>query len=329
MTVDERKDEASQFTSEVTPPRAFWRWPWHDWNRWEKCWMAIRLFANPLLAIAGLITALTLLVQFAPGTWDKIFWRPVEYSILKQLHAGYSIDYVKSKLGEPALVNSSSTVPGYRELTFVRRDYFVQTIVSGSGRVEGLTIVSCSPDFKPTFNAPDRSQVMLQAVPLAQAQIDIQANSHDTSTNKDLNDGRILYYFPGLTVSSIDQYLEAGSFNGSNFQESRSFYVGISSLCIETANYQTIFHLGGKVYSGPASDAPTNVAIIRRRVAANLYSELASPSYLILADDGRLALTPPGYQYGTTLVSGSFTVGPYWGDVPRVLRNAAGTQIFK
>jgi hypothetical protein len=131
---------------------------------------------------------------------------------------------------------------------------------------------------------------------MAQAQIDSHANSHDTSTNKDLNDGRILYYLPGLTVSSIDQYLEAGPSNGSNFQESRSFYVGISSLCIETANYQDIFHTEGKVYSVPASDAPSNVSIIRRRVAANLYSELAPPSYLILAGDGRLALSPPGYN---------------------------------
>jgi hypothetical protein len=192
MPQDERNDGAGEVAPrQVIPPRAFWRWSWRDWSLWEKFWMGARLIVNPLLAIAGLITAATLLVQFAPGVWDKIFWRRVEYSILSQLHAGYSIDYVKAKLGEPALVDTSPMTPGYRALTFIRHDYFVQTIVNGSGRIEALTIVSCSPDFKPTFNAPDQSQVTLQAVPLAE----VEAISRDTSINKSINDDRTLQYF--------------------------------------------------------------------------------------------------------------------------------------
>jgi hypothetical protein len=215
------------------------------------------------------------------------------------------------------LVTASPTVPGYRALTFIKRDYFVQAIVSGSGRAEGLTVVSCSPDFRPTFNAPDRSQVTLQAVPLAQAQVIAQ----DVPTLRNLNDERILQYLPGVTVSSIDQYLEAGGGNGSNALGARSFYIGISSLCIETANYANIFR-PAEAYSGVVSDAPSNVTGIRQRVAANLYAEIAPPSSLILADDGRLALG------STTSGSGTFNVGPYWGDIPRDLRRAAGTQIF-
>lgn len=181
---DERKSKITDATPEkVTPPRAFWRWPWHDWSVWEKCWMGARLAVRSLLAVAGLITAATLLVQFAPSAWERIVWRPAEYSMLSQLHAGYSIDYIKAKLGEPALVDSSPRIPDYRALTFVRRDYFVQAIVSESGRVEALTTVSCSPDFTPTFKAPGQKQIVLQAAPLAQAEQVDQDTSQSTANN--------------------------------------------------------------------------------------------------------------------------------------------------
>ncbi|UNN04784.1 ETEC_3214 domain-containing protein [Rhodococcus opacus] len=299
----------------------------------KKIWKPFQIITKSILGIAALIAAITLILQFAPGIWHATNWRPVEYSILKDIHAGYNIEYFESKLGNSTLTDRA--IPGalgWRKHTFVRREYFVDVIVNETGRVEAYSVVTCNTNFTPTLNAPDGSKVALNSVPLAQSQQPTSSNrvrSDDGTirqeTTEELNNDRILNYFPGRSGSSINSYLEEMSNSGTTASSGWGLYVGISSACIRTSEYPDIFR-GSPEYLGSVDEAPTDAINIRERVAANLYCETAPGSPLLMVEDGRFTFASnKGPQLSP---EPSFIIGPYWMGLPAELRNIHGTRVF-
>ncbi|WP_433754656.1 ETEC_3214 domain-containing protein [Nocardia sp. CA-135398] len=297
----------------------------------KRIWSPFQSILKSILMTSALIAAITLILQFTPGVWRNINWRPVEYSILNELHAGYDIEYFESKLGKPTITDMRhQDAPDWRQLTFVRREYFVNVIVSESGRVEAYSVVTCNLSFRPTFNAPDRSQVTLNSAPLAHSQKSTSYNKvrlpHGEIrqiTSEEINNARYLSYWPGRTVSSPDSYLEADPSNGANSMGGRGTYVGISSACIATWKYPDIFRSGE--YKGWIAGAPPGVVRVRENVAANLYCETAPYSPLFLVDNGQFTFVQ---NRDRKSASPTFDVGPYWGELHASLRNSNGTRVF-
>ncbi|MBU3067265.1 hypothetical protein KO481_37815 [Nocardia sp. NEAU-G5] len=285
-------------------------------------WTPFNFGIKAVLTISGLIAAVTLILQFAPTVWHKYNWRPVEYAQLNSLHAGENLEYFESKLGPPTLTYSEGpAAQGWRQMTYMRREHFVDIIVDSASRVEAYSVVSCSPDFTPTLTAPDGSIVSLNSTPLAHAQTATDETTDETTDS--LNNGRYLSYFPGKSGTSLNSYLEAGPANGSEAANEWSFYVGISALCLATWKHPDIF---GKIrdYKGRVLDAPPEVKNIREKVAANLYAETAPSSSLVMIDDGRLTFSANSSQ---KYPEPGFYVGPFWMFIPGGI-NREGTKIF-
>ncbi|MFE5706496.1 DUF2188 domain-containing protein [Rhodococcus koreensis] len=298
----------------------------------KKIWKPFQLVTKSIVGISALIAAVTLILQFAPGVWRTANWRPVEYSILNDIHAGYNLEYFESKLGNSTLTDSAIPgAPGWRKHTFVRREYFVDVIVNETGRVEAYSVVTCNPNFTPTLKAPDGSKVALNSVPLARSQQPTSSNrvrSDDGTirqlTTEELNNSRLLNYFPGKSVSSINSYLEAMPNSGSNAAGGWGLYVGISSACIGTSEYPDVFQ--SPDYKGYVDGAPSEAINIREKVAANLFCETAPHSPLQMVEDGRFTFV--GNQGPKSSPEPAFIIGPYWGALPAELRNMHGTQVF-
>jgi hypothetical protein len=118
--------------------------------------------------LASAIAVGTFLVTFGPAAVDQIRWRPVEYDVVRSLHAGTAAGKVESILGEPDLVDDLEG--SYQRLVYVRRNHYLQFLADPSGGTIAYTVTSCDPGFKAQLDLPVLEEtVTLQDLPIGEA----------------------------------------------------------------------------------------------------------------------------------------------------------------
>jgi hypothetical protein len=268
-----------------------------------------RVLTKPVLALAGLITAIVIVADTLPSVWHRLNWRPVEYTKLASIHAGYELDYVEEVLG-PATVVTPLPSNRHTQALFVRREHFVQVVSDRQGRVLLYAVTACRPEFQPTFDAGEGVRVRLQHRPLARAAHPAAATLLGASaqTSEAVNE-RALSYRSGLTGSSPEYFVE--EWPVSIASRNRGYFVAVNPLCL------ALDELPGQLdYRGPSSSAPPDVRSMRDRLAANTYAEAVPPAGPPLDEEGLLAgIGAP--------------IGPVGFDLPPSFEGEGATRTFE
>lgn len=277
-------ERAVEPPAEENDPAPFWTWGWRRAPLWRKSWYAYRM-AKPVVGFAGVVAALVLLVEVAPKVYAPIAWRGEEYASLREIHAGYELDYVSERLGSPAMVDRVGVDGGasYRELIYARRQHFVQVVVDDDDRVLLYAVTSCDADFRPIFDAGEGIEVQLQRRSVREAAQPVPPSPPVPTpvTVDELESRRLLHYRSGLTSTSPEFFLE--SWGGSLAERNRHYFFGVNTLCVQPSEYG---RLAGVDYIGGVSGVPPKVQAIRTAVSANTYAETAPGVGGDLSDEG-------------------------------------------
>jgi hypothetical protein len=279
----------------------------------------LRVLVKPVLALAALGTAATYLFVNVPTVYDTVFWRQSEYGKLRQLHAGYSLSYMTSKLGEPASVKIVTTQPALKQYLYLKRDYIVELLVDSSDEAVLFSVLSCDSKFKPEFDTPAGSVVTLQGRPLSQAEH--YPVEHPTASEvADLNNRRFLAYNPATTGSGVDMLVEdAGS---STATRDRGYYLGVNGVCTDMTELAKDVDIKDLNYYGWLENAPPAswVRPVRDSVAANFYAETVDQQFRLDSD----AVLVPEKRIEDNRVF----VSPFKFDLPESEYKPAGTTTF-
>lgn len=222
---------------------------------------------------ASLLSALLLfgstgigLVDWARRTLD---WRDQEYEKLKSLHAGYTRAKFQSVLGEPVF-DRRSRDGRFREQTFRRPEYCVQTVSTRSGMVVVYSITACGHHFRPTFNIPGGAN---RDEPGAQVELNVSTLA---SVVRPRYEPRLDYYGTAATGNSrFQEIFDAG--NPSNY---KTFVWGINDVCPDWFDevYPTLTERAGGavlIFKGQLSGAPGWAGMVRNESAVNTDAETA------------------------------------------------------
>lgn len=217
-----------QLDTHPSPVRWIVDWPWPFWNRWQRTSVVGHLVGRALVGFAAFLSALVLVLGLGPQAYQTLFWRAAEYAKLGQLHPGNSLTYLVEQLGQPSFVKPvhNSRIPLTQHL-FERRDHLVMAVTNSAGEVVLLSVLSCSPDFAPTFTSPVGTAVRLQSVPLATA---VQG---DAAKGWVSDQYRRISCVPWLSASSMNQLVEEGA-GVSNASRGRAYYLGVNA-CAPTS----------------------------------------------------------------------------------------------
>lgn len=264
----------------------FWTWGWRGAPWWRRIWLSYRM-VKPVVAFAGVIAAIILLVEVVPKVYAPIGWRTEEYTSLREIHAGYELDYVSERLGSPALVRRAVNDDGasFRELIYDRNEHFVQVVVDEDDRVLLYAVTSCDADFQPTFDAGEGIEVQLQRRTLQESAqpVDTWPKVDFHVTVSDLENSRDLHYRTGLTGSSPEFFIEM--WGGAISHRFRAYYIAINTLCLQESELDRVALVD---YVGDTQKAPAEVQSIRKALAANTYAETAPEVDYFLSDEGQI-----------------------------------------
>jgi hypothetical protein len=299
-----------QLDSHPTPVRWIVDWPWSFWNRWQRTSVVGHLVSKALVGFGAAVSALVLVLGLGPQAYRTVFWRDAEYAKLQQLHPGNSLTYLVEQLGQPSFVKPvhNSRIPLTQHL-FERRDHLVMAVTNSTGEVVLLSVLSCSPDFAPTFTSPVGTSVRLQSVPLASA---IQGDAEGWVSDQ----YRKISYMPWLTASSMNQMVEEGA-GVSNASRGRAYYVGVNGLCADLDSLA----LGEDPYSGILPEAPQAMQGARSKIGANFYAETVDLE-VALNDNAQLDVRV--YDQ----VESGLVISPFHLDLPLSLTKPSGTRRF-
>ena len=299
-----------QLDTHPTPIRWIVDWPWPVWNRWQRTSVIGHLVSKALVGFAASLSAIVLVLGLGPQAYHTVFWREAEYATLRQLHPGNSLTYLVARLGEPSFVKPvhNSRIP-LTQHVFERRDHLVMAVTNSTGEVVLLSVLSCSPDFAPTFTSPVGTSVRLQSVPLASA---ITGDPSGWASEE----YRKVSYMPWLTAASMNQMVEEGA-AVSNASRGRAYYVGVNGLCADLDSLA----MGADPYTGPLQEAPSAMQRARGKIAANFYAETVDLE-VALADNAQLDV-----QVYDTVETG-LVISPYHLDLPLSLSRPSGTRRF-
>jgi hypothetical protein len=176
-----------------------------------------------------------------------------EYETLKALYAGASVSLFDGKLGPPSIVRAVATEPGITERLYVKNDYVVQTLATAEGETKLYSVLSCSPNFKPSFTGLG-GRVTLQDKPLAE-----QMRPGQEPQN--------LYFLdPAVAINRI--YFEL-AIDASAPSHYRGYGYGVNTACSTGSKGAP---LSGP-YEGPLPGAPQQFKSYRATVPANFYVE--------------------------------------------------------
>jgi len=221
--------------------------------------------------------AATLASVIAVGAWlpdaiDNAFPRQSLYSTLAAIHVGYAEEYLIDSLGTPTTTTPLSDDLGWRQLVFIRDEFAVGAVVNDTGQIVLYSVLSCSPDFQPSFTAPDSQTIQLQTHSLA------TTGASSVGAESD----RSLVYVAGGTGGSIDQLVEMGG-PASFATREQSYLLGVSIDC----GPADFFEPGRESsYTGLASVAPETLQEYRRNTPPNFYTEIAAVPFPLVQSTG-------------------------------------------
>ena len=270
-------------------PRPFWTWDWRTSSAYERAYLAYRLSVRPLLALAAIIGAVLVVVDAYPRAMNTLLWRQHQYGILRQIHAGYDLDFAQDLLGVPTQSQALGQTAD-REFTYVRRDHYVQIVADAADRIVLYSVTSCDVDFQPSFSIGSGTLVAtLQDRPLADTPV--REGGGDGPDDRWLfsETARQLGYQPGATGSTPEMYWESTG-PGSTASTFRSWFVGVNPLCVSDGQLP---ELPRDRHFGPASLATEAIQQFRHRFSANLYAEVVDLNPAI-NEMGQIMLPPPG-----------------------------------
>lgn len=239
-----------------------------------KAWTPIRSTGKGIIGLAAFGAAVVAIAAWFPIAQDNIWPKEKEYRLLADIHAGYSVDYVKSKLGTPAEVRSASKNVSlkYTLMTFPRDDHLVSILANEAGEVEMYSVLSCNHDFRPHFDLPTGAGITLQSQRLSEVQ----------PKNKDESYTLLSYDFAG--DGQVERATEVIPGSGTNSFDRMSYLYGANGLCSETLPPLGLLPQEAG-YNGILRDATQNIRSERENMMANFYSELAPGfdfSYVVL-----------------------------------------------
>ena len=308
-TGDEQPGAAGELHDTYPQPvRWIGRWPWSAWTPWHRTSVVGHLAGRLLLGVAGLVSALVLVLSLGPQAWHAVFWREAEYGVLANLHAGNSFTYVVGQLGQPAFVKKALAGTDLVQHVFVRRDHLVMAVTSAD-EVVLLSVLSCDPAFAPQFITPSGSVVHLQSRPAGEAEV--RADGSVVGADR-----RVLSVAPPVTVSSLDQFVEEAA-PVSNASRGRAYYLGVNAACGDLGSFQ----LGMEGWFGEGIDTTAPVRNVLAHSAANFYAETVDLEVRL----GDLA-------HAEVLQDGTWIPGlclsPFHFDLPTGVLNPGGTRRF-
>lgn len=242
--------------------------------------VAIRqvIFMRLATWISLVITSLLVLFLaafFTKSAYEAHEVRSRQYEILRSIHIGSELQSSLEQLDPFSELHSTGHVLGMKKVLVVGREYAVEMLGDSSGRIAYYSVLSCSQDFQPSFDAPDGEVIYLQSAPLSRAVSG--------------GDSRFLHYQPGLTGSSTDQLFELPQENGS--AGNPSYTVGFNGACGPT------YEAGlSEPYIGAPSDVPASLWKFRQTYAANFYTELAVEGIRFMDDGSTIRVTGPGAE---------------------------------
>lgn len=297
-------------------------WPWGRWSQGQRVLVVARLVLGLTASVAAFVSAAVLIGGLGPQAYNAVFWRSVEYNLLRDIHAGSNKAYIVDNLGPPAFITSLSEDPLLTQEIYLRRDYIVMTVSDSIGEALVYSVLSCDQSFKPVMESPGFSNVNLQTDPLSQVEAPLE--SQDTSSGGeifDYNEVRDMIYMPPSTVSSPDMMIERGAASGSNAARVREYYMGVNGACTDSTTYGYSPNLG---YVGFMEEAPPEVKALRSRVAANFYAE----TYNIGLEQDEYGYLHPVTKDGVVIKDTIIPVTPFHFDLPTNRYNPIGTRLF-
>jgi hypothetical protein len=135
--------------------------------------------------------------QIVVSTYQSIianFTHTIEYDRIKQINVGNSLEFVKSKVGEPYVIKRSKIEPDvqYHYYSEVKYDL---TLVSRDGQVAGYIVISKEDDFSPQIPFAET----LGSLTLVQTNPDPKIYLVD--------DSNLLYFIDSKTLSKQEMFL--------------------------------------------------------------------------------------------------------------------------
>lgn len=225
-----------------------------------KAWATINSTRHGVVELAAFGAAVVAIAAWFPLAQDNIWPQEKEYRLLADIHAGYSVDNVKSKLGTPVGVRSASTNASlkYILMTFPRDDHLVTILANEAGEVEMYSVLSCNHDFRPHFDLPMGARIALQSQRVG----DVQPGDNLTLLSYEFSVNGI-----------VERATEMVSGSGSNALDRMSYLYGANGQCSEALPPRGM--TPPVEYNGILRDAPQDIRSARENMTANFYAELA------------------------------------------------------
>jgi hypothetical protein len=238
-----------------------------------------------LFLVSSLITAVSVLTLATLNVYDRyrrhFEWRAIEYRKLASLRAGFQISKFQQVLGPPVFVDRI----GKRTTnTFRGRDYWVQAMTRGEGKVIEYAVTSCDKRFRPTFSLyPSSSvRVTLQRSTLAEVR---EALTKEVG----INDLVIVRYVNGAHTAPFYD-----TFDGANPFGYKTFAWGFDDSCppAPDAALRSLYGANLSEFNNYLSRGPTVLKRAETSVVVNTYAETAPTIELRTFDVTEFAIHP-------------------------------------
>lgn len=121
----------------------------------------MRLVARTSLVITSLLV-LFLAAFFTKGAYEAQEARNRQYEILRSIHIGSELQGALEQLNSFSQLHATGNVLGMKKVLVLGREYAVEMLGDSSGRIAYYSVLSCSQEFQPSFDAPDGEVIYLQ-----------------------------------------------------------------------------------------------------------------------------------------------------------------------
>ena len=229
-----------------------------------------------LTIVAATISAVVVVGSAAldVGHWyEQTFdWRDHEYDTLTRLHAGFTDRAFEAALGTPVFDRRSDN-GRFRERTFQRREYWVQTVSQEDGTVVLYAVTVCDGRFHPSFAIPG------EAAGYRSATVELGVSRFTSVLRSGESKFTRLDFF-GTVATANQRFLEIlGGGNPTNY---KTYVWGLNDICGDWYQQYERLVRGARIpsrvdqsYRGVAARAPGWALRFRRVAPVNTYAETA------------------------------------------------------